>query len=97
VTVRLEKGVERPAPVTIEVDGNAIPAYEGETVATALLAAGVRTFHTTSSGMPRAPYCNMGVCFECEVEIDGALLVRACMTPVRAGMRVRTRADHGRG
>ena len=31
----------------------------------------------------------MGVCFECEVNVDG-LEVRACLTPVRAGMDVRT-------
>ena len=37
----------------------------------------------------RGPYCNMGVCFECVIEVDGAL-VQACMTPVRAGMHVAT-------
>jgi predicted molibdopterin-dependent oxidoreductase YjgC len=94
---RLQSGVTRGAPVTIDVDGQSMSAYEGESVATALLAGGVRAFRESQSGAPRAPYCNMGVCFECEVEIDGTPCVRACMTPVREGMRVRTRADDGRG
>lgn len=41
-------------------------------------------------GQPRAPLCGMGVCFECRVKIDGEAHVRACMTPVRQGMRVCT-------
>jgi aerobic-type carbon monoxide dehydrogenase small subunit (CoxS/CutS family) len=59
-------------------------------LAAALLAAGVSVFRTTpvSSG-PRAPYCMMGACFECLVEVDGRPAVQACMTEVRAGMDVR--------
>lgn len=32
----------------------------------------------------------MGVCFECRVRIDGVAQLRACMTPAREGMQVRT-------
>jgi predicted molibdopterin-dependent oxidoreductase YjgC len=45
------------------------------------------------SGEPRAPYCMMGVCFECLVEVDGVPNVQACMTSVREGMTVRR--QHG--
>ena len=38
---------------------------------------------------PRAPFCMMGACFECLVEIDGRANQRACQVRVRGGMRVR--------
>jgi predicted molibdopterin-dependent oxidoreductase YjgC len=41
------------------------------------------------SGAPRAPYCLMGVCFECLVEVDGVRDRQACLTTIRDGMRVR--------
>jgi predicted molibdopterin-dependent oxidoreductase YjgC len=90
--MRIEKGVTRPEAVTIDVDGEAMPAYPGESVAAALLAGGRRAFRVTEAGLPRGPFCNMGVCFDCLVEVDGRRL-RACMTAVRPGMRVRTGAD----
>ena len=43
---------------------------------------------TPVSQSPRAPYCMMGVCFECLVEIDGQGSVQSCLTPVAAGMRI---------
>ena len=89
---RLEHGVKRPAAVAIEVDGARVEAYPGESVATALLAAGVRAFRRTPSGAPRGPLCNMGVCFECVVTVDGEPGVRACATQVREGMSVETGA-----
>jgi D-hydroxyproline dehydrogenase subunit gamma len=85
---RIDHDVARPPALTIEFDGEPVTAYPGETVAAALLAAGKRAFRRTSNGSPRGPYCNMGVCFECVVEIDG-VHVRACMTPVRDGMVAR--------
>ncbi|HKF70432.1 MAG TPA: (2Fe-2S)-binding protein [Stellaceae bacterium] len=77
--------------VTIAVDGLEVPARAGETVAAALLAAGVRAFRTTGvSGAARGPYCMMGVCFDCLVAIDGVGSRQACLVPVREGMRVET-------
>ena len=93
---RIEHDVERPPMVAFEHDGEAVCAYPGETLAAALLAAGTRTFRRTELGAPRGPYCNMGVCFECVVEVDG-VRTRACMTTVRAGMIVRTAAGRVRG
>jgi predicted molibdopterin-dependent oxidoreductase YjgC len=89
---RLSHGIARPAPVRIEADGEAIDAYPGETLATALLAAGRRAFRRTRSGAPRGPLCNMGVCFDCLVVVEGLGEVRACMTVVRDRMTVRTGA-----
>lgn len=89
---RLHHGVQRPAAVSIDVDGARVEAHPGESLAAALLAAGVRAFRRTRSGKPRGPFCNMGVCFDCVVVVDGDAGVRACMTPVREGMRVETGA-----
>ena len=85
---RLADGAGRG--VTIDYDGQPVPAREGDSVAAALLAAGHGATRTAPAGAaPRGPYCMMGVCFDCLVEIDGVPNVQACMTPVRDGMTVR--------
>ena len=77
------------ADVPLTIDGAPFVARAGDTVAAALLAAGVQVFRTTPvSAAPRGPYCLMGTCFECLVEIDGEPNRQACMTPVAPGMRV---------
>ena len=79
---RIREGVERPETVTIRFEGHEIPAVPGETVAAALWAAGEIVLRRSSGrGDPRAVFCNMGICFECLVRIDGRP-VRSCMTPV---------------
>jgi sarcosine oxidase subunit alpha len=84
----------RGKTVPILVNGAATEAYEGETVATVLLAAGIWGLrHTRRSGEPRGVYCGMGVCFECLVTVDGVHAVRACLTPVRAGMHITTHEE----
>lgn len=59
-------------------------------VAAALLSSGYLACRTTPvNGAPRAPFCMMGVCFDCLVEVDGVPNRQGCMTPVEEGMRVR--------
>ena len=78
------------ATVEIEFEGVTISARQGDCVATALLSAGQARFRETPvSGAARGPFCMMGVCFDCLVEIDGVANIQACMTIVRAGMRIR--------
>ncbi len=85
---RLADGARRA--VTIDFDGQLVPAREGDSVAAALLAGGHAVTRITPAGaVPRGPYCMMGVCFDCLVEIDGIPNIQGCMTPVRDGMRVR--------
>ena len=79
--------------IAFTIDGRAAQAFAGDTVAAALLIAGVDHCRTTPvSGAKRAPYCMMGVCFECLVTIDGVGNRQACLIPVRAGMRVETQS-----
>ncbi len=79
--------------VEIFVDGRAITARSGDTVAAALLADGQNwTREAANAGTRRGPYCLIGHCHECLVEIDGQPGQHACLVTVRDGMRVvRTR------
>lgn len=77
-------------PVRIFFNDRALEARAGESLAAALLAADVGPFRTTPvSDAPRQPYCMMGACFECLVEVDGVANRQACMVTVTEGMRVR--------
>ena len=87
---RLSGYVKRGRAVRITVDGEAVQAYEGETLAAALMAAGLRTFRHTHEGHPRGIFCGMGICYDCTVTVSGLNTVRACVTPVREGMQVFT-------
>jgi predicted molibdopterin-dependent oxidoreductase YjgC len=85
----LGPGLARGPELTLTLDGAAVTAYEGETVAAVLLAEGHVATHTTPSGEPRGVFCGMGVCFDCLVVVDGIPNTRACMTKAREGMDVR--------
>ena len=87
---RLPSDAEADA-VTIIIEGRPFAARASDTVAAALLAAGFEPFRATPvTGAPRAPYCMMGVCFDCLVMIDGVANRQACLVRVREGMRVET-------
>lgn len=93
---RLTVDVTRPAPIEIVVDGVPVTAYEGESLATVLLAAERFVFSRDASGRARSPFCNMGVCFDCMIFIESEETprrVRACLTPARAGMKIRLAAE----
>ena len=76
--------------VRFQFDGKTISALAHDSVASAILATGASlTRHTAVSGIERGPYCMMGVCFDCLIEIDGVGNRQACMVPVREGMCVK--------
>lgn len=84
-----------PTPVRFTFNDQTVQAQPGDTVAAALLAAGHTVCRSTPvSGAARAPYCMMGVCFECLVVIDGVGNRQGCLTPVQEGMQVQT--QHGK-
>ena len=94
---RVEKGVKRGRQFEIEVDGETIAAYEGETIAAALIAAGRRTFRRTAKKKhPRGIYCGIGLCFECMMVINGIPNTRARQTLATPGCRVETQDGLGR-
>jgi predicted molibdopterin-dependent oxidoreductase YjgC len=88
--------MKKPNVVEIEVDGEIIPAIEGEPIAAALLAAGKSIFrYTRKRNEPRGVFCAIGRCTDCMMVVDGVPNVRTCITPVRAGMKIQT--QHGLG
>ena len=84
---------EAAPTLAIRVDGVAVPARVGESVAAAMLAAGLLRFRDApAGGAPRGPYCMMGACFDCLVTIDGVGNRQACLETVREGMAVETQS-----
>jgi predicted molibdopterin-dependent oxidoreductase YjgC len=80
--------------VTISYAGRTLTAREGQTVAAALTAAGVRSWRVTRRGeRPRGLFCGIGACFDCLLTIDGRPAQRACLVPVRDGMIMGETAD----
>lgn len=87
--------ISRGRPIAITVDGSAVTAHAGETLAAVLLAEDTLAFNRTQHGERRGPYCNMGACFECQVQVSQSgsstlRWLRACVTPATDGMTVRT-------
>ena len=88
--------LEEKKRVRIEVDAKNIEAFEGEPIAAALVAAGIRTFRkTTKRGDPRGVYCAIGLCTDCVMIVDGMPNVRTCITPVKDGMKIKTQLGRG--
>jgi len=82
---------EKGRPVTFMFDGKPIEGYEGEPIAAALKAAGVMVHrYTKKEHKPRGIFCAIGRCTDCVMVVDGVPNVRTCITPLKAGMDVRT-------
>ena len=87
--------INRQETVTVHFEGKAHEVPEGISVAAAVLghAHGEHTSINPVTGEARAPYCLMGVCFECLVEIDGRPNMQACLVTVREGMRIKRQTE----
>lgn len=91
---RITGDTQRGEILNLTVNGKAVSACAGETIATLLFAEHISVFYRSRKDRPRAPFCNMGTCFECQVKITRANSaaapnwVRACMTPVAEGMSI---------
>ena len=73
--------------VTIIFEGEPLQVPSNETVLASVMEAGAGHNRTSPiSGSKRAGYCQMGVCFECLMEIDGVSNEQACSIQVREGM-----------
>jgi predicted molibdopterin-dependent oxidoreductase YjgC len=95
---RLQDVVDAGDEIVIELDGETVSVPAAVSVAAAMLYLGaVPMRNTPLSGAARAPFCMMGVCFECLVEIDGVGDQRACQVQVRPGMRLRRQLAARRG
>ena len=77
--------------VCIQFEGRSVDVPENISVAAAVLGH-THASHcrrSTFNGENRAPYCLIGVCHECLMEIDGKPYQQACMITVKDGMTVK--------
>jgi predicted molibdopterin-dependent oxidoreductase YjgC len=72
---------------TIFWNGTAIPFRTGESVATALLRAGINAFGTAHTGQARAVFCGIGLCQGCLVRAEGRL-TEACLLAASDGLHL---------
>ena len=78
------------ATIPVAVEGRTILVPAGASAAAAVLMAALHSIRETPvGGAERAPYCMMGICFDCLAEIDGVPNRQSCMIAVRPGMRIR--------
>lgn len=82
-------------PVRFWYDGQPVEGLEGETIAAALAAGGIKAMRHTRGGERRGLYCGMGACFDCLVTVDGQSSQRACLTKVADGQQVRSAQPAG--
>jgi len=83
--------------VKITVDGKKIKAREGETIAAALIAAGVKVFrYSVKRNEPRSLFCAIGRCTDCVMTVNNKPNVRTCVTLVAEGMKIETQKGLGK-
>jgi predicted molibdopterin-dependent oxidoreductase YjgC len=78
------------ASIGFTLDGVACEGRAGDTVLTAILCHAERLRSSDFSDEPRAGFCQMGACQDCWVQLEGGERLRACATPLAAGMRIVT-------
>ncbi|MBN2126535.1 MAG: FAD-dependent oxidoreductase [Deltaproteobacteria bacterium] len=84
----LEIPERREAPFTW--NGQTLTGYEGEMIASALIANDVHIFgHHHKDGSPQGMFCANGQCSQCLVIADG-VPAKSCMTPLRDGMAIQS-------
>ncbi len=91
---RLPEGgtsIDRSSSLEFTFDGTKVTAHQGDTIGSALAAAGVRVVSRSFKyHRPRGLLCCSGHCPNCLVQIGDEPNVRACMRPVEQGIRVRS-------
>jgi len=86
----IEYDYQKSKKVTIIVNGKKMTAYEGEPIAAALVASGLKVFRRTlKMHNPRGIYCAIGRCTDCIMNVDGHPSIRTCVTPVKEGMVIK--------
>lgn len=82
--------------VKFTFDGKMLDGCEGEPIAAALHANGVRVLgHSHEKGRPRGFYCAIGNCSSCNMTVNGEANVRVCVEPLKDGMTVETQKGRG--
>ncbi|MBF0498711.1 MAG: (2Fe-2S)-binding protein [Candidatus Riflebacteria bacterium] len=82
--------------ISFTLDGKPMEGHDGEPIAAALHAAGIKTLrHSPHKNRARGFFCAIGRCSSCMMEVNGEVNIMTCITPLRAGMEVKTQKGHG--
>jgi sarcosine oxidase subunit alpha len=85
------EAIDRNATIGFTFDGRPFTACAGDTVASALAAAGVLVLSRSFKyHRPRGILCGAGHCPNCLVQVGDEPNVRSCLRPVAPGMEVRS-------
>jgi len=77
------------AEVTFTFNGENFKGTEGQSIAAALMATGVRELRKTRfDEEPRLIFCGIGICFDCVVVVDGVANQRACLVEINDGAKI---------
>ena len=77
-------------------EGKKMEGHEGEPIAAALHAAGIKTLrYSPHKNRARGFFCAIGRCSSCMMQVDGAVNVMTCITPLKEGMRISRQKGHG--
>jgi hypothetical protein len=88
---------ENPGPVGFFFEGRAMTGRQGETIAAALAANGIRLFrHAEKTGRPRGFFCAVGKCASCLMVVDGKPNTMVCVEPLREGVKVERQRGRGK-
>ena len=86
----------RGEKVKFQFNGQELEGYQGEPIAAALHAAGVKVLsHSHKHKRPRGLYCAIGNCSSCLMTVDGTPNVRICVERLKPGMCVETQQGRG--
>ena len=80
--------------VTFTFEGTEMRGYEGEPIAAALHANGVKVLRREKRA--RGFFCAIGNCSSCMMEVDGKSNVRTCITLLKEGMVVNRQEGQGK-
>ena len=80
--------------LTFTFEGRSFKGCEGDVIASALHANGVRELRE-HHGRPQGFFCAIGNCSSCLMEVDGVPNVRICVEPLRQGMAIRLQNGNG--
>jgi predicted molibdopterin-dependent oxidoreductase YjgC len=82
--------------ISFEFEGEEVIGYQGDSIASALIDNGVKTFgYSIKYHRPRGFYCAIGNCASCNMEVDGQPNVRTCLTALKPGMKVYIQRNKG--
>lgn len=77
-------------------NGKKLKGYEGDTIASALHAEGVKVLsHSEAYNRPRGFYCGIGNCSSCYMEVNKKPNIKVCVEPLKEGMIVNTQQGKG--